>query len=179
MKGLIIALGVNLLPLSGTRANDGDSIGLDELLQAAKLPEGYRPATQDLKVADKVAGRMIVIDKPGQVSKVVVRVELRDLSAVPARRAAAKAYINSLASSLAESGYRLVEKKLPDIGTETFEKPISVELVFANRDGKKPWTREEIFFTDKGFVVQVIAEDADTLVDLTKWAKTIKPAPKP
>jgi hypothetical protein len=54
-----------------------------------------------------------------------------------------------------------------------------VDLVFANGEGKKLWTHQEIFFTDKGFVVQVVAEDPATLANLTKWAKTIKPKTTP
>lgn len=166
-----------LLLLASTAALGDDSAALSDGLVAAKLPDGYQAAAQELKDGGKTVGNLIIVSDPKKVSKVVVQTELRDLSAVAARRAATKAYVNTLASTLAGAGFKLVKKDIPDIGKASFDKPISVDLEFANAAGKKLWTFQSIFFTDKGFDVQVIADSADALAGLKDWAKTVKPKP--
>jgi hypothetical protein len=179
MTRLALRLSTSFLFLAFAAAQDGDFITLHEQLVAVKLPKGFQSTTQDIKAGDKIIGNMIVISQPDQVSRVIVRIELRDLTAVPARRAAVKGYVNGFAASLSDAGYKVVEKHIPDVAKESFDKPISVGAVFADSEGKKLWTHQEIFFTDKGFVVQVIAEDPDTLKSLMKWAKTVKPKARP
>jgi hypothetical protein len=173
MKKLKLAISLSLV-LVGAAAAQEVSLPLPDLVVGEKLPKGYSAKAQDLKSGDKILGKLIVVTKPNQVSKVLVRVELRDLSGLAIRRAATKAYVNGFASSLGDAGYSVIEMSIPDIAKENFEKPVSVGLVFANKDGKKLWTHQEIFFTDKGFAVQVIADDANTFAALKKWANTIK-----
>ena len=177
MAKLTLVLAVQLFCLASVV--DGDTTPLHDLLVAAKLPEGYQAAAKEVKAGDKVLGTLITVSKPNEINKVIVRIEMSDRSAVPARRAATKAYINGFAADLANAGFSVTEKQIPDIDKESFEKPVGVDLVFANGEGKKLWTHQDIFFTDKGFVVQAIAEDSATLAKLTKWAKTVKPAKKP
>jgi len=168
----------SLFILLTTAAVQGeDSVALGDFLTAAKIPDGYATATRDIKVEKKVLGKMIIVSKGSEASKAVVSIQSELASSVPARRAATKAYINVLASTFTGSGFKIVEKGIPDIEKETFDKPILVDLAFANADGKKVWTHQSIFFTDKGFDVQVIADDADTFASLKKWSMTIKPKP--
>jgi hypothetical protein len=179
MAKWILVVAAQFLCLTSLLAQDGDSAPLHDQLVAAKLPADYQAATQQLRAGDKVMGTLIVVSKPNEISKVIARIELSDRSAAPARRAATKAYINGFAADLANAGFKVTEKNIPDIDKESFEKPIGVDLTFANGEGKKLLTHQEIFFTDKGFVIQVIAEDSATLAKLMKWAKTIKPTKKP
>jgi hypothetical protein len=165
-----------MLCLVATSAQDEKPIQLDDLLLSARLPPGYQSTSEDVKLGDKkTPGKRILVSKPDVFAKAVVMIEGTDRSTVPARRAATKGYINGLAQSMAGIGYKIVEQKIPDIAEEKFEKPISISFVVANGEGKKLWVHEEIFFTDKGFLIQVIAEDPDTLAQLVKWAKTVKP----
>ena len=179
MTKLSLLIAAQFLCLASALAQDGDSVPLHDLLVAAKLPEDYQAATQQIKAGDKILGDLVVVSKPNVIAKVIARIDLSDRSAVPARRAATKAYINGFAADLADAGFKVTEKNIPNIDKESFEKPVLVDLTFANGEGKKLLTHQEIFFTDKGFVIQVVAEDSATLAKLTKWAKSIKPAKKP
>ncbi len=58
---------------------------------------------------------------------------------------------------------------------ETFENPIAVKFAFVHANGAKRWTHSEIFFTNVGYGVHVIADDEQTLESLTAWAKTVRP----
>jgi hypothetical protein len=175
MKRLLLLLGL-VIPCPGNVvARDTDATTLHELLESAKLPEGYQSTTQDVKDGDKIVGKMIVVSKPNEVSKVVVYIDFTDRSTVPARRAAVKGYVNGFVSGLAKGGFKVIEQKLPDLAKESFDKPIFADLVVANGNGKKLWDRQIMFFTDKGFMVQVIGDSSDNLATLADWAKTIKP----
>ena len=171
---LVVMLGPAVAP-----AQDGARVPIHPLLAAAEPPAGLEPTTVELRDGAKVLGDMVVFSKAGQVSKVVVRIEKRGLAATPARRAATKGYVNGFVSALAEAGFKVVEAKVPDLAKESFETAIPVGIVVANAEGKKLWTHQEIFFTDVGFAVQVIAEDPETLAALTRWARTIKPKAGP
>jgi hypothetical protein len=140
-----------------------------------KLPTGYAASGKDLKVKDKVVGHQILITKEGQVSKVNVQIDFADRSEIAARRGATKAYVNSFAEGMGSAGYKVESSKIPDIAAAKFDTPIGVDLTLVNGEGKKLFSHQEIFFTDKGFMVQVLADDAKTLESLTTWAKTIKP----
>jgi hypothetical protein len=164
-----------LLWLAPTRAQEEQAIALHDLLTAAKLPEGYHAMTQAFKVEGKTGADIILVTKPSQASGVHILIEFRDFTPVLARRAAATAYVNVTGAKYLKSGYKLIKKSFPDITKESFEKPISVALEFVDREGKKLWTHQEIFFTDKGFCAQVTAFDPESLGVLTKWVKTIKP----
>ncbi len=179
MRKSILTLAVVMHCLASAAAQEKEAKPLHESLESATLPKDYKADTKELKVGNKIVGNQILVTNPSQVSKVIVMIEFRDLSAVAARRASTKAYINALAQDLGQDGFKVVESKIPDISKGEFDKPISVDLVFANKDGKKIWTHQEIFFADKGFNIIVVADDADPLERLTKWAKTIKPKTKP
>lgn len=157
-------------------AQDGESFSLHKSLVSAKLPQGYRAIMQPIKSGDKNIGFLILVAKPNEPGKVDILIESRAISSAPARRAAAKAYVNTAAAVILKQGYRVVKKSFPDFAKETFEKPVAVDLVFANAQGMKLWTHQDIFFTkDEGVVAKVSATDADKLAALTKWAKTITP----
>jgi hypothetical protein len=150
------------------------AVTLHDLLEPVTLPAGYSFAGQELKVKDKVVGYQVLINKDGQYSKVIVRIEFSNRSEAAARSGAAKAYVNGFADAMADAGYKIESKKLPDIAKESFEKPIAVDLTLVNGEGKKLYSHQEIFFTDKGFVTQVLADDPTALASLTTWAKTVK-----
>jgi hypothetical protein len=173
-----LAITLLLLPcfcLASATAQDEKPFALHKLLVSAKLPEGYQATEQPLKAGKKSVGFMILVKKPNETATIDILIESRAITTAPARRAAAKAYVNVAAAALAKQGYKVVEQKLPDITKETFEKPLAIDLVFADAKGKKLWTHQEIFFTDnEGIVAKVSARDADTLANLIKWAKTIR-----
>ncbi len=175
---LTFVLAMHLCCLTGAFAQDGDVVPLHDLLVSAKLPQGYQAKTNDVKLDGKVVGTEIIVSQPNVLAKVIVRIDPSNRSAGPSRRAATKAYINGFAEKLAASGFKVTDKKIPDISKEPFEKPVQVDLAFANADGINILTHHEIFFTDKGFAVQVVADDAATLAKLTEWAKTVKPKKK-
>ena len=162
-------------PASQGGPPDASAFALHDLLVSANLPQGYQATAQDIKQGNTVMGHMILVSKPNQASNAIVMIEMRDFSPVPARRAAAKAYVNGSASSLRERGFKVIEKNIPDMVQESFDKPVTVEVVFADASGKKMWMHHEIFFTDKGFDVAVLADNPGMLQTLTTWAKTVRP----
>jgi hypothetical protein len=85
MKRLTLRVGAVFLFVGRVLANDGDTVRLADFPDAARLPPGYKVSDEDIKAGDKRLGRMSVVSKPNQVSKVLVRVEETDRSADPAR----------------------------------------------------------------------------------------------
>lgn len=162
-------------PLPAQDAEETKSIPLRPLLVAAPVPAGLEVSTQEIKDGGKVLGLMVLVSRPGQVARVIARIENRDLSGPPARRAAVKGYVNGFAAGPAEQGFRVGAKAIPDMTNLTSARPVPVGLVFANDEGKKVWTHQEISFTDRGFAAQVVADGPATLASPRTWAKTIKP----
>jgi hypothetical protein len=178
MRLLGLAVTLFLVSMPSATGQDPPTFPLPDLLQAAPLPKGYLTNTHDLKFGDYVIGHIIVVGKPNEFSKVTVQIEMRDLSDIKNRRKTANSYINGLTTTLANAGFKVVEAVSPDLEKESFDKPISASGAYANSDGKKLWTYQEISFTDKGFLVQIVADDPETLKSLTEWAKSVKPKPK-
>jgi hypothetical protein len=174
-RSAVIFFSFFFLGSAPARSQDEKPFSLHDLLLAAKLPQGYQAKTQSLKADGKTLGDLIVVSKPNESSNIIIQIEFRELSQLPFRQAAAKAYANVFAAKIGKLGYKLVKKSIPDISKESFEKPVSIELIFEDSQGKKLWTHQEIFFTDKGFVASVTATDSDTLATLVVWTKTIKP----
>lgn len=175
MFRLCAAVAFCLLTVSVAVAADEEKASLNDFLESATLPADYEAAAQELKNKEQVIGHLVVISKPDQVSKVVAQIDLSDRSKEASRRAAAKAYVNGLASTLSQQGYKVVSKKFPHFEKEKFDEPVQVDLGFKNDEGSELLIHQEIFFTDKGFVVQVVADNKKDLEALTKWAKSIKP----
>jgi hypothetical protein len=173
-----------LLLLAITASSDGQSVddaaielaSKESLLLMPEPPLDYSVSKQPLIVADKLWGFQVQVMKEDAISKVLVKVEARDLSDRPRRVAACKAYVNSFATELSQAGFKLTSSKLPDIEKSDFKSPIVVELKFADNEGTIIVARKRMFFTTKGYDVTILATDNDDLKLLTEWASQIRPA---
>lgn len=176
---MLISILLWLVMLPGSFEPENPPVQIDELLAPVALPAGYSGLTYaDKDEKEKILARRAVISKPNVIPKVVIQIELADRSKTAERRTAAKGYINGLAQGMADGGFKAIEKNIPDIDKNNFEKPLSVSLIFAGPENKKMYINQEIFFTDRGFLIQVISDDPKELAVLTQWAKSIKPKAK-
>lgn len=171
LVGLIVSCGG-----FSVRAADEAELPRGELVKADELPEGYEASEKKLEVDGSVA-YILAVQNPEQNSKVVVMIETRKLSDVDSRRAATKGYINGNASVLEKAGLKVLERVVPDLDKETFTRPVVVTALFESEDGRKFRLHQEIFFTDKGFAVTVLADDDRQFSLLKRWARTIRPTP--
>lgn len=183
MRRLAVAVGFSWV-VAVTVAHAGEPFPAHEFLSAGDLPPNFRAEVVEIKPL----GRVVIVSasQPERSTRAVVTVENRDLienrdlSSIPARRAAVKGYVNGLATTLANQGYsKIVAKSIPDLNDETLGKPIEIDLTLANAEGKEIFVHEQVFFTDKGFVVQVIADDEAGRKVLADWSRTVKPKPAP
>ena len=147
------------------------------LLSMPEPPAGLKVSKSPLYLEEQVVGYHVqVADEEGR-SKVLVQVETaQDLSEHSARIAALKGYVNGVANGLKGAGYSLVENRVPDVKQADFDRPQSVQLEFAKGDGSKLFVRQFVFFTDKGYNVQVVASDKTELERLSRWARHIRAA---
>jgi hypothetical protein len=139
-------------------------------------PLGYAITKTPLVAGDQLLGFQVQVMMEDAVSKVLIKVETRDLSDRGFRVAACKGYVNSFASELRNAGFKITAHKLPDIENADFKTPLVVDLKFANDEGATILVNKRIFFTTKGYDVTVIATDANDLKVLTDWAAQIRPA---
>ena len=149
----------------------------DVVLTMPEPPDGYIVSKNRIVDNKTPIGIQVVIVKEGSPSKIVVTVETsRDISAHAARVAATKGYVNGTAEGLQAAGLKLKDSKLPDLQKTDFSSPLLAERTFTRPDDSEIYLRQIIFFTDKGYNVQVVAMDKAELESLTTWAKHIKPA---
>ncbi len=149
----------------------------ETLLSMPEPPLGYAVSKQPLIANGQLLGFQVQVMKEDAISKVLVKVELRDLSDRRFRVAACKGYVNGFASGLKEAGFKITSSKLPDIQKADFKKPLLVELTFANDEGTTILVNKRMFFTTKGYDVTVIATGSEDLKLLTDWAAQIRAAP--
>ena len=146
------------------------------LLTMPEPPTGYAVSKHPLMLNDKLLGFQVQAMKEGAVSKVVIKIDLTDRSARPARFAACKAYVNGMASGLKQAGFNIKSRKLPDIAKADFRAPVIANITYANEDGAEFRVRHHVFFSDKGYDVQVVATDDESFQLLWEWAKQIRAA---
>ena len=149
----------------------------ETLLSMPEPPLGYAATKHPLVAQEQLLGFQVQVMMEDSVSKVLIKVETRDLSDRGFRVAACKGYVNGFASGLKEAGFKLVSHNLPDIEKVDFKTPVVVDLVFANDEGTKILVNKRMFFTNKGYDVTVVAADEEDLKLLTAWAAQISPAP--
>ncbi len=168
-------------PSNGQAPGDAgvEQAAKETLLTMPEPPLGYTVSKHPLVAGDKLLGFQVQVMQEDAVSKVLVKVETRDLSDHGRRVAACKGYDNGFASSLKEAGFKLTASKLPDIQKHDFKTPVVVDLTFANDEGKTLLVNKRMFFTTKGFDVTIIATDESDLKRLTEWAAQIHAAPSP
>lgn len=157
-------------------AQQTDETSSDVLLSLPEPPPGFAITTQPLRMDNRQVGIQVQVTKPQSGSKVFATVETGvDRSAQSARVEATKGYVNGLAEGLKNTGLEMTESNLPDIDSASFDKPLQVDMTFGTQD-MQLYVRQFIFFTDKGYNVQIITADQEDLQMLTNWAKHIQPA---
>lgn len=147
------------------------------LLSMPEPPEGMSVTKQALRVEDEVVGYHVQLADEQGVSKVIVQIETSyDRSKKEARVAGLKGYVNGIANGLRDAGYELVSNTVPQLKNADFSKPMTVEMEFSKSETERLLVRQFIFFTSKGFNVQVVSNDEQELESLSEWAKHIRPA---
>ena len=119
----------------------------EPLVSMPEPPLGYVVTKHPIVADGKVLGFQVQAVKEGTVSKVLIKIETRDLSQRGPRLAACKAYVNGFASGLKEAGFQISNFKAPDIEKSTFKKPIVVDLTCTNDKGMTLLVRKRIFVT--------------------------------
>ncbi len=151
-------------------------ITIEDLVTSAPLPPDYAISRKDIKDGDKMLGHKLFLTNGEAVSKAIVTVETRKISKREEKAAATKAYVNVLAKTVQEAGFKLVDKKIPEIDKNDFSKPLNVDLIYEKPDdGSKLYVQIRVFFTDQGYHVAVISDSKGEHDILTKWASSEKP----
>ncbi len=169
-----IVFAVFVLPLVMPLAAEA---GHEVLLSMPEPPEGMSVSKQALRVEDEIVGYHVQLSDDQGVSKVIVQIETSyDRSKKESRVAGLKGYVNGIANGLKNSGFKLVSNRVPNLKDTDFTKPLQVEMEFAKDDETRLFVRQFIFFTSKGFNVQVVSSDERELDELSAWARLIRPA---
>lgn len=153
-------------------------VTIEELLTAAPVPDGYDVTLKELKNGDKLLGHQLLFTKEGQVSKVMTTIEDRKLPDKAYKIAALKGYINGTAGMFADAGLKLVKKQIPDVEKLNVDKRTRCSLVYNTAEGADIYVQMQIFFTDHGYSITVLADNEEDYKALSKWAETIEAAKK-
>lgn len=151
-----------------------DRVTVEGLITADPLPKGYAATKTELKEEEKLEAYLLMFTKEGAVSKVAVTIETRTLTNRAEKIAALKGYVNGTTQTLTNAGMKLVKKKIPNIDKVNVEKRTTCEFVYETAEGAPIDVQIQVFFTDKGHDVLVIADNKDDYKALTKWAKSIR-----
>lgn len=151
-----------------------DRVAVEGLITADPLPEGYAATKTELKEDDKLGAYLLVFSKEGAVSKVAVTIETRTLTNRAEKIAALKGYVNGTTQTLTNAGMKLVKKKIPNLDKVNVDKRTTCEFVYETAEGAPIDVQIQVFFTDNGHDVLVIADNKDDYKALTKWAKSIR-----
>ena len=147
------------------------------VLSMPEPPEGFVVSKYPLELEGKVVGYHVQVISEESFSKIVVQIETGyDRTPRAARVAALKGYVNGLANGFKDAGYRITGNKVPDLKQANFDEPQTVEMQFRDENDDRLLVRQLIFFTDKGFNVQILARNQSELDRLSDWARHIKPA---
>lgn len=175
----ILGLALPFLIDSSALAQTSTASAGDVVLLMPEPPDDYIVTKNRLSENGKEVAILVTLVKEGSPNKIVISVETsRDLSTKPVRIAATKGYINGTIESLQGAGLKVTESKLPDVEKATFAGPLGSQLTIQRPDNSPAYMRQIIFFTDKGYHIQIIALDKNELQALSNWALRIKPAGK-
>jgi hypothetical protein len=152
-----------------------ERVTIEELLTAAPVPEGYAVTLKELKNGDDLLGHQLLFTKEEQVSKVMATIEDRKLPDKGHKIAALKGYINGTARMFSDAGLKLVKKEIPDVEKLNVNKRTKCSLVYQTAEGGEIYVQMQIFFTDHGYSLTVIADNKDDYDALAEWASTIEP----
>jgi hypothetical protein len=153
------------------------SVKIADLVKADPIPEGYTVQSVELKDGDKKLGHMIVVGKEGTLSKVVIKIEARQIASREAKVTATKAYVNGFVQSMTEAGMTLTTRTVPrDLSKVNVDRRQRYILSFMTPDKKNLVTQIQIFFAKSGYLIQVIGEGKE-FKTLTQWAKSVMPVP--
>ena len=147
------------------------------LLSMPEPPEGYAVSKFPLELEGKIVGYHVQVISEDVFSKVVVQIETAsDRTSHEQRVAGLKGYVNGLANGLKDAGFKLTDNTVPNVKTANLDELQTIEMQFADDQSGKLFVRQFIFFTDKGYNVQVLAMDEEELDRLTRWARHIRAA---
>jgi hypothetical protein len=152
-----------------------ERVTIEDLVTAQPVPEGYEVAAKELKNGDMLLGNQLLVSKEGAVSKVSVTIESRDLAEKGQRVAALKGYVNGTNKMLVNAGLMLVKKQIPDFEKLNVDNRTKCSFVYQRPDGSEIYVQMQIFFSNRGHNVLVIADSKDDYNSLAEWAETIEP----
>lgn len=147
------------------------------LLLMPEPPEGMSVTKTPLKANDEVVGYHVQVANQEGVGKVIIQIETKgDRTAKQQRLEGLKGYVNGLANGLKGAGFELETSNVPNLKTADFTKQLRVEMRFQKDESTQLLVRQFIYFTDKGYNVQVLANTEQELEQLSRWAQHIRPA---
>ncbi|WP_254510036.1 hypothetical protein [Anatilimnocola floriformis] len=155
-----------------TKKSNGTELqNFEDIILAAKLPEGYSAVKQEIEGA----GVVLAVVKEGAGAVTISR-ENRNIEE-RARRTTTKAYLNGAVKTWQGKGWTLKTKEVPNLEEVDFDKPFTVQLEFIDAAEQDVWIDITSFFSPRAHLVQVISNDPAELRRLRAWAATIKPVP--
>ena len=158
-------------PVEAKRPDGPELLNHEDVILAAKVPEGYATLKRDIPGL----GVVLAVYKEG-VGAVTINRESRKIEA-PTRRTATKGYLNGTVGGFRDKGWTLKTKEVPNLEEVNFDKPFTVSLEFLDAEEKDVWVDVTSFFSPQGHMVQIMASDPTELKRLRTWAATIKPIP--
>lgn len=151
---------------------------IEGMVSAAELPAGFQTKKEEFKIGGQLVTTCVAVVKPDMpMAGVIIGIENRYLRDDHYKRAAYKAYVNSIASKLVGSGLAPGSKKtLADTGTADFSKRVVSEIDFTGPEGFVLHVQVQGLFSDViGYDIMIMSPDKKEYDALVQWANTIKP----
>lgn len=177
----VVLVAISTMHFVEEKQDDGPKRGrvtIENLVSAQPVPDGYDMTANELKDGDTLLGHQLVFTKEGAVSKVMVTIEQRKLPDNDHKMTALKGYVNGTAKSFADAGLKLVKKELPDMEKVNVNKRTKCSLVYQTAEGGEIFVQMQILFTNVGYNIVVIGDNAKDYQALAKWAQSIEPIKK-
>ncbi|MGH7135275.1 MAG: hypothetical protein ACREHD_06005 [Pirellulales bacterium] len=78
-----------------------------------------------------------------------------------------------MSQTLTGAGMKLVKQKIPNLEKANLDKRVIADFVFQSTDGNELHVQVQVFFTEVGHNVMVVANNKDDLKMLSTWAKSV------
>lgn len=172
---LSMSLTVGALFVTGGSLHAKD---FDNEFQADELPTGFDVNYNRYTIKDVpwVAATLTNALKPQ--SQVAVAITKQAMPTHAHRVAAAKAYINGVASSLAKTGFKLSETKIPDPENLDWTKKQVFQFKYANDSDQELLCVMLIWFSaDAGYSGAAFAPNTEELKPLFEWVTSVQTPP--
>ncbi len=150
-------------------------ITIEGLVTADPLPPGYTVTRSEVLDNGASLGHHLLFAKRDSKSMISATILTEDFTARAERIAAAKTYVDTAISHYRDKGFKLVEKRIPDIDNENLQQKLMVEFVFDDPNERNKFLLQmQIFFGKWSYNVAIAAYDKDDYQMLAQWALSLQ-----